>query len=128
MTSYTIEVGYNSGYSFTTGLRITPNQQWECLKSVITKVCNDTQRIIDDAKLYGAPDIDRHGNTLSEAAEMCKDGNPNGFRFYENQGDNQFRMPASGDRELKEHVRRAICRLVILDMHKMGIEVCLRVS
>jgi hypothetical protein len=127
MTSYTIEIGYNSGYSQMHPYKSKDNQ-WACLKETVTRICNDTQRIIDDAKLYGAPDIDRHGNTLSEAAEMCKDGNPNGFHFYENQGDNRFRMYVSGDRELKEHVRRAICRLVILDMHKLGIEVCLRVS
>lgn len=127
MTSYIIEIGYNSGYSQMHPYINSKDNQWACLKETVTRVCNDTQRIIDDAKLYGAPDIDRRGNTLSEAAEMCKDGNPNGFFFQENEEGNHFVMHASGDRELKEHVRRAICRMVILDMHKLGIEVCLRV-
>jgi hypothetical protein len=127
-TSYHLSIGYNSGCSCPKEL-IKPEQSWELLKSAVLVICGDPALIVAEARKFGAPEQCANGPeccTLEGHAERYKTPwTDQTIRF--NEKNKQVIQIASGDREVKEHVRRAFCRLVIAAMHKYNIEVNMEV-
>jgi hypothetical protein len=84
------------------------------------------ERIVQEARRLNAPETCEEGCcTLLDMAQAYQSDDGT---LVINHQEHYILQLASGDRMLKEHVRRAFCRLVIEDMHRQGIEVCLQVS
>jgi hypothetical protein len=128
MTYYIIGVGYNSGSSCK---EYHNNEKaWELLKSVVIEICNNPEKITEEAHKFNAPETCQHGPTcctLAGHAERYKlPWKDLTIRFDE---ENQTVVQlASGDREVKEHIRRAFCRLVLYAMHKHNVEINITVG
>lgn len=121
-TGYTIEIGYISGYSWN-GNR---EDAWLLLAGAASIIAKHPQFIEEEALRFGAPKVCPCGcgATLKEHCEVYQheyitDGGP---LLIDHEKQVIFQM-ASGNREMKEHVRRAFCRLILYEMHKLGIEV-----
>jgi hypothetical protein len=129
MTGYYLSSGYNSGYSVREG---APVDGWEKLKEIALRLCSQPEKIVDEAIKFGAPPICEDGCcTLLDYAMRYQPQDDGTFKIHESENDDDeayIAMHASGDRELKEHIRRAFCRLVIYEMHKLGLEVNLSVA
>lgn len=122
MTSYTLSIGYLSGCSF----KGNDDEAWQALVNCVEALKHDPDRIVAEARRLGAPEQCEHGCcTLRAYAEAYQSQDATLITYPDEKAIRQF---ASGDRTLKEHVRRAFCRLVMEDMHRQGIEVNLAVS
>ena len=124
MTSYILEVGYNSCNN--------KEDVSDELKKVAIEICEQWTEISDEASLMSSP----YYKSLFEYAESygtCGEDGTNDLTLKidkDEEGLYYLRQAASGggeSREVKEHLRRAFCRLVIREMHKKGMEVNLRV-
>lgn len=131
MTSYTLSIGYLSGYS----TDLDRDAAWLALLESVNARRSDPQAIIREAKRFDAPDKCRNGCcTIAEAAAAYDPSNNDltvvviDERGPDGEDNRRVVQYASGDRDLKEHVRRAFCRLIIQDMHRRGIEVDLSVA
>jgi hypothetical protein len=129
MTGYYIEIGYLSGYSW----RGTPEAAWDELKASVVYRCDHPEHIVAEAVRLGAVEND----DLREHAEEYRGRRDLTLKIVEQprtlaeeqEGFEPYiQQFASGDRVTKEIVRRAFCRLVIEDMHRLGIEVNLKVA
>lgn len=135
MTGYYLEIGYCSQ-----GPDL--EEAWEILKQVVREICDRPGQIAKEAErclpAFGIPVPDL--NTVSDYLERYRliDDNQDLTIFIEetprDPGNKEFKprivQYASGGepgRKLKEHLRRAFCRLVIEKMHKREIEVNLSV-
>jgi hypothetical protein len=129
-TSYYLSVGYLSGYSFQGG----PDAAWEVLKWIVERLRHEPSKLVAEARRLGAPERCARGCCdLRELAERYGAGEDLTLTVVERVDEDDapvryIRQVASGDRMLKEHVRRAFCRLVIEEAHREGIEVDLTVS
>ncbi len=122
MTSYTLSIGYISGYSF----KGDKDDAWQALVNCVEALKRNPDRIVAEARRLDAPEQCKHGCcTLQETAGAYLNDDATLVIYHSDRAVRQF---ASGDRMLKEHVRRAFCRLVMEDMHRQGIEVNLQVS
>jgi len=121
MTGYHIYIGYNSGL---TGQERA--SAFEVLKAVVGELRRSPLRIVDEAlrehETYSA-DVLR--DYAKQYAPDCEDAT---IRVLEPANDQpgQIMQLASGGgegREIKELMRRAFARLLIMEMHRKGIEV-----
>ena len=121
MTGYTFSIGYLSGY----GYQGSTDEAWQELVIVVDSLRKRPDRIATEARRLGAPEQCEQGCcTLMTLALAYQNHDATLVIRHDEQRVDQY---ASGDRVLKEHVRRAFCRLVIEDMHRLGIDVNLRV-
>jgi hypothetical protein len=131
-TSYIIGIGYNSGascdFKFTSSNGFFA-EAWELLKSVVIEICNNPNRIVEEARKFSAAETCANGTTcctLEGHAEKYRIPWTDRTIAFDEKKKEVVQM-ASGDRLVKEHIRRAFCRLVINEMHKHNIEVNLMV-
>lgn len=128
MTSYHISIGYLSGYD--------KDEAWEVLKKVVLDLCHNPHHLMDELVLFGM-----NPRVASEcaaayvgASEATRGTGDSTLRIIE--ADNEGNPPqimqlAGGDgewREYKEATRRAFCRLVMREMHKLEIEINVNVA
>ena len=126
-TGYHLEVGYLSGYS----TKHNGDSAWDELKRVVIAVADNPLAIYAEARNFNAPDVCPCGcgATLMEHCEVYREqGFGSNGVFAINEDERYVILIASGSREMKEHTRRAFCRLVLYQMHKQGIEVSLHVG
>lgn len=143
MTGYYLELGYNAALGGEQQIKA-----WDTLVAVFTNVIGDPERVVREVQRVEAgaaseeairecavwythpertPDVDctfRIHDKEDFIAPMTDNLEPAPFKPY-------IAQLASGGgpgRATKMAVRRAICRLVIEDMHRLKIEVNLRVS
>jgi hypothetical protein len=126
-TSYVISIGYNSGISCPARLigESGATEAWGMLKSVVEKLCADTDRIVAEARAFNAPENCEKGPdccTLQNHADRYKLPWQDRTIYFDEKNQRVVQM-ASGDRLVKEHIRRAFCRLVMAEMHKLNIEI-----
>lgn len=125
MTGYYLDIGYNSGYD--------ADRAWDALKSAIGLLAKDPERIVNEVLR-----VEGHKFQAESVLEyaQCYDGTDLSMTIVEEPAipDEDFRpyvrQLASGggvERRLKEATRRAVCRLLIEEMHHKGIEVNMRV-
>jgi hypothetical protein len=128
-TSYIIDLGYFSGSKFKGG----EDEAWKALKNAVAELREHVDSIVHEVQRVEP----LHENDLPELRELASAYKAtNGdltLRIVEQQRHEQpplryVAQCASGERYLKEIVRRAFCRLVIKEMHRQGIEVNVRVS
>ena len=122
MTSYHISIGYNSGDSCDNDLH-QQSKAWELLKTVVLKICENTDWILAEARKFNTPEYcDKSNKTLQEFVDKYK--LPwDDLTISINEEQEEIVQMASGDRKVKEHVRRAFCRLVLLKMHEHNVEI-----
>jgi hypothetical protein len=131
-TGYHISIGYNSGISCPARLigDAGKTEAWGILKSVVEKLCGEPDRIIAEARAYGAPECCATGPeccTLQNHADRYKLPWTDRTIYFDEKRQEVIQM-ASGDRLVKEHIRRAFCRLVMQEMHKHNIEINITVA
>jgi hypothetical protein len=129
MTGYYIETGYQSGCS--------REEAWEEIKRITRYLCDHPNLLVKEALEFRAP-ATADGETILDYANKYKEQNDLTCRIIEKQDkldpDEQIQhvvQYASGggaSRTMKEHLRRAFCRLVMNEMHRKGMEVNVRVS
>ena len=127
MTGYYLEIGYNSGYS-------SNEEAWANLKSAAELLRTDPGRIFREVKRL-EPEID---DTLLQECAEAYDGRDLSMTIVDEQAPerlqdapNYIRQFASGGgayRSVKEACRRAVCRILIEEMHRKKMEVNMRVS
>lgn len=133
MTSYVLTPGYNSGSS---GSFAGPDEQWAALKRVAAAVRADPDALAREARRFGCPEACEDGCcTLAEFVDVYrpKENVPLvvDYTLQVDDKNREVRQYASGggaSRTIKEHLRRAFCRLVIARCHAVGLEINLRVG
>jgi len=125
-TTYIIQIGYLSGAS----TQISHDEAWKILKEYTARLSRQPQIIHDEAVKFGAPETCPCGcgATLMEHCEIYGEDHNPGIPLIIDDQRQQIVQLASGSRTMKEHVRRAFCRLLIYEMHRHGIEVNLTVG
>lgn len=120
MTSYRIEIGYNSAHS--------TDAVEQKLRMVTEEICRHPELILKEALL-------REGKVIpSEYGEAYRQPwQDKTIQFLLATEDRSFcvyQMASGGgiEREYKEAMRRAFCRLVIEMMHRKGMEVTMVVG
>lgn len=130
MTGYYIELGYQSGYSADFDL----DEAWKEMKTVCGEICSRPERIADEAVRLGAPVEDDGAEiyTYAQSYHNCSDLT---IKIVEKEKDGekrryiqQFASGGNPCRMMKEHLRRAFCRLMMEEMHKRGIEINISVG
>lgn len=126
MTGYYIESGYQSGCS--------REEAWEEIKRITNYLCEHPSLIAEEALNFRAPAI-ADDETILEFALKYKERTDLTIRIIEDEVDGEDRRHvvqyASGggqSRVMKEHLRRAFCRLVLTEMHRRGMEVNITVA
>ena len=124
MTSYIISLGYNSGDSS----RIV-----QSLLGIINNIREDPKQLVHEViKLHY--DDDMKLDKYFEFAEMYRHRNKDltlvihGNHDYEELRITQLASGGGTDRQIKEDLRRAFCRLVLVRMHKLRLEINISVS
>ncbi len=148
-TEYCIELGYQSGYSFDG----SDDERWTILVDEVRGLIARPELIAAEATAYGAPGYccEKKCMSLLDACNAYQNiglldapitikgnmndrhiiGSPDAPVAIEDSTSGRYivQYTTGGDvRTLKEHVRRAFCRLVIQRMHMYQIEICLTVS
>ena len=124
-TAYTITIGYLSGYSYGGD----KDDAWDELVQCVEALREQPERLVAEARRLNAPETCNYGCcTLENVAETYRAAFTHGNPLTINYDQRYIMQMATGDRAQKEHVRRAFCRLLIEEMHRKGIEVCLTVS
>lgn len=130
MTGYHISVGYQSGGP-------DKDEAWEILKRVVLDLCNAPALIADEAITFG---MDRataieYADAYVGASEATRGTEDSTLRIIEanaaEETPAQIMQLAGGagpSRPIKEAMRRAFCRLVMTEMHKLGIEININVA
>lgn len=115
MTSYLLEVGYNSSFG--------REEAEEKLKIAVDKLRNDPDRLIAEVRRLDGdlePDCDV---PFAEYARLYSSDEDLTIRH---DGEHRYIQMASGGgigRSIKEAFRRAFCRLILEDMHREGVEI-----
>lgn len=129
MTGYHISIGYLSGYD--------KDEAWEVLKRVVLELCNAPARIAEEAMRFGmdgavareyaeayrGASLETHGtedSTLRIIEKNEAEGTPPQIM--------QLAGGSGPSRLYKEQMRRAFCRLVMYEMHKLEIEININVA
>ena len=125
MRGYHIRIGYNGG-----GDAEEEESRWQSLIQVARSVANNPQRIVAEARRLGAPERCTEGCCeLSTFADNYANEALSPVSIIDQDGNRQIMQLAStSDDEFKYCVRRAYVRLVIEEMHRLGIEVSLTVA
>jgi hypothetical protein len=127
MTSYYVSIGYNRG-SFT---KYGNNYEWNMLKQTARNICDNPNKIIEEARRLDSPETCTKGCCNLETyadnykAEIGSQGHP--LFFSEIEDDKYLVQNASADDDIKFHVRRAFIRLLIEEMHRERIEINIKV-
>lgn len=116
MTGYHISIGYNS--------EPAPNA-WELLVEAVDETCASPNHIINEVR---RETLEWSADELLEFVERYKARDDQTLTIMPPDGDRRgevMQLAGGGgqSRLVKEAVRRAFARLVILKMHKLGIEV-----
>ena len=129
---YYISLGYDSGSS--RDVSIKKDERWAKLRELALEIAADPSKLEIEARLGGSPPlVDEEGTKLLRYAQalvidLASKDNP---CVRLNDEAEQIEMMCSGggvkSRGMKEHVRRAFCRLVIQKAHRLGLEVNLGV-
>jgi hypothetical protein len=128
MTGYYIEAGYCSGAS--------REEAWAKIKEITNYLCEHPSLIVEEALKFGAPKS-ADGDGIEYYAQKYKERTDLTIRIKEGIDEftkeerNQVVQLASGGgrgRVMKEHMRRAFCRLVMYEMHKLELEVNISVG
>lgn len=123
-TGWTISIGYNS-HASGDGADL-----WAALKASAEKWRHAHEIIDMEAEKFNAPDKCDGEWRLAYSEVYAKDW-ADGGPLHVSEERHCLLIRASGggcSRDMKEHVARAFCRLIINDMHHQGIEVNLTVS
>lgn len=126
MTGYHITIGYNSA-----GDR---RKAFETLKAVVQDIRTDSERLIREVWREKQYPHQRDRETLKEYAEMyllpARDHTLTIIEPHDDEPGQIMQLASGGgeSRDIKEELRRAFSRLVILEMHRRGIEVNLVVA
>jgi len=128
MTGYYIYIGYNSVLS--------EFDVWQELKRVAAYYCENYNLIADDAveiegrdpkfneKIFDyAKNYNNHTDLTIKIVDQKSDDIGNRERYIA-----QLASAGGYSREVKEILRRAFCRVVLREMHKKGMEVCISVG
>lgn len=124
MTGYHFKIGYNGASG------VSEDDGWTALREAARKVCDDPKAIIAEARRIGAPEnCERGCCPLDGYADNYADpfsdyGHP--VVIIENA--KEVMQMASTGSPIKYHVRRAFARLLIVEMHRRGVEVNLTVA
>ena len=123
MTGYYIEVGYNSAHN--------NDDVWEKLKEVTKYYCDNPElivgevlRIYKDWSYSDKGELIEYANAYTEQTDLT-------IKIIEKEDEKYIQQYASGggnSREIKEHLRRAFCRLILNKMHENCMEINIRVS
>ena len=125
MTGYHVTLGYVSGYGF----RDHPEDAWKEVLLLALAICSDPERLAQEAMKFGMP-----GKIAREYAQSYLERSDSTIRFKEAQDEEtpaQIMQLASGggvEREHKEAMRRAFCRLLLNDCHQQRIEININVA
>lgn len=123
-TEYTISLGYLSGQSTS----LSYEDAWKALVAYVEQLRHQPERIVQEARRLNAPETCEQGCcTLQRMAEAYQLTEEECGPLVINQEDQHISQLTYGDRMLKEHIRRAFSRLILEEMHRQGIEVCLNV-
>lgn len=129
MTGYHISIGYLSGYD--------KDEAWEVLKSVVLDLCHNPHHLVDEAVRFGMdPKTACEYAAAYVGASLEKQGTEDStLRIIEGEraegNPPQIMQLAGGSgesRTIKEQMRRAFCRLVMREMHKLEIEININVA
>jgi hypothetical protein len=121
VTGYHISIGYNSNGR---------QDAWALLMETVEEVCAAPGHIIAEVK---RETLEWKDAELQEYVERYKARDDSTLTITPPDGDKDgevMQLAGGGgeSRRIKEAVRRAFCRLVVLRMHKLGIEVDLTVA
>jgi hypothetical protein len=121
VTSYSIEVGYNSGKQ--------PDEVWEALKNAVAKIQANPQQLFAEV-LQCEPDANLQ--MIEEIIDCYKAPITDlTLKIVESEDRHSVWQWASGGdpyRGAKESCRRAFCRLILYEMHRQKMEVNIVVS
>jgi len=130
MTGYYITVGYNSRYD--------KENVWKKLKEVVENICFEPSVILTEVLRFDISGLLKNTDLseLKEYAQSYKDQNDVTIKIVERTDSdgkaiNSIDQLASGggiERKIKEHFRRAFCRLVLNEMHANNMEININVS
>lgn len=125
MTGYHIRLGYNANSDNA--------DNWPILEKAAFDLCEHPIRLYNEAVDFGCPQ-QLDGAYLSNYAEAYKQHEDATITIDEGTDiDNppQIMILASGGapgRTFKEHLGRAFCRLLLIEMHRRGIEISITVA
>lgn len=123
MTGYHIRIGYNARV-------VSDDDAWQTLKDVVAAVRLDAEGLMGEALRERS---DAPWALLAAIAAVYADP-PDGdatLTIIEPEGDRPgeiLQLASGSGRAVRELMRRAFCRCVILAMHRRGIEVSLVVA
>lgn len=127
MTGYHISIGYLSGYD--------KDEAWEVLKKVVLDLCHNPHHLVDEAVAFGMNPASaaEYAAAYVNASEETRGTEDSTLRIIEaKDGDPPQIMQLAGgggeSRTIKEAMRRAFCRLVMREMHKLEIEINVNVA
>lgn len=127
MRGYHISIGYNGG-----GTSQEEEVRWRSLVAMARRVADYPELIVEEARRLGTPETCASGCChLATYADNYRlpfgvDGHP--VSVIESSDNRQIMQLASGYDDLKFGVRRAFVRLLLAEMHRIGVEVNLRVA
>lgn len=123
MTGYHISVGYNSAWK-------NP-EVWRELTAVVERLRHQPDLIIAEVRrervdLASVEDLRGYAEAYAANQDLT-------LKVIDEDGDRppeivQLASGGGDSRDIKEAMRRAFCRLVIFEMHKLGMEVNLVVA
>jgi len=123
MTSYCIRLGYNTSHS--------KEEAEDRLLDVVMSIRHSPKRIIEEAARVEEIELDpSYAESYGTGDESRTEDSTLCLVYVEDDEEKELfiHMSASAANEQKYAARRAFCRLVIEDMHKVGMEVCLSVG
>lgn len=127
MTGYHISIGYLSGDD--------KDEAWTVLKSLVLDLCHNPHHLVDEAVAGGMnpQTACEYAAAYVGATEETRGTEDSTLRIIEAGGDSppQIMQLASGNGESrlhKEAIRRAFCRLVMRETHKLGLEININVA
>ena len=120
MTGYYIEVGYNSCND--------NDEVWKTLKEKALYLKQHPEIIIENCFVIEGRDDEEE---IREGGEHYKNCNDLTLKIIEESENNVITQYASGggaSRDIKEKLRRAFCRCIMNEMHKLGMEININVG
>ena len=117
-TGYHIRRGYNSAHK--------PDEVEGKLREVVTAICREPSQIVDEVKRVEGRDVPE-----SFAESYREPWQDLTIKFVEDDDGLMLMQMASGggsDRDNKEAMRRAVCRMVMERMHAAGMEISISVA
>jgi len=117
-TGYHIRRGYNSSHQ--------PDEVESKLRDVVREICSEPERITAEVKRVEGRDVPE-----SFAESYREPWQDLTIKFVEDEDGlmpMQMASGGGGDRDNKEAMRRAVCRMVLERMHAAGMEVSIFVA